>query len=148
MPSGAWVDDPYQSEVAASGIVQPMHGFDIARALAAAERRLFLLPESRYWTVCTGACLGTFGCVLAELCCCWAQSSRAVEAWIPKPRTHWWGRYIVIIIAMLQMCFNPDIARSQTCFCCRDVQLEHALLLHFASQHDEALHELQLYKQD
>ncbi|KAL0033580.1 hypothetical protein WJX79_004697 [Trebouxia sp. C0005] len=59
-----------------SGTVQPMHGFDIARALAAAERRLFLLPESR------------------------------------------------------------------------EVQLEHALLLYFAGQWDEAYQELQLYKQD
>ena len=39
---------PISLEVAASGSVQPMHGFDIARALAAAERRLFLLPDSRY----------------------------------------------------------------------------------------------------
>ena len=35
-------------DIAASGAVQPMHGFDIARSLAAAERRLFLLPDSRY----------------------------------------------------------------------------------------------------
>jgi hypothetical protein len=39
---------PITLEVAANGSVQPMHGFDIARALAAAERRLFLLPDSRY----------------------------------------------------------------------------------------------------
>jgi len=39
---------PISLDVAASGSVQPMHGFDIARALAAAERRLFLLPDSRY----------------------------------------------------------------------------------------------------
>ncbi|DBA77701.1 TPA: hypothetical protein ACH3X2_008400 [Trebouxia sp. C0005] len=67
---------PISLGVAASGTVQPMHGFDIARALAAAERRLFLLPESR------------------------------------------------------------------------EVQLEHALLLYFAGQWDEAYQELQLYKQD
>ncbi len=39
---------PITLDAAASGTVQPMHGFDIARALAAAERRLFLLPDSRY----------------------------------------------------------------------------------------------------
>ena len=39
---------PITLDIAASGSVQPMHGFDIARALAAAERRLFLLPDSRY----------------------------------------------------------------------------------------------------
>lgn len=38
---------PISLDIAASGTVQPMHGFDIARALAAAERRLFLLPDSR-----------------------------------------------------------------------------------------------------
>ncbi|DBB00582.1 TPA: hypothetical protein ACH3X3_002277 [Trebouxia sp. C0006] len=66
---------PITLEVAANGSVQPMHGFDIARALAAAERRLFLLPDSR------------------------------------------------------------------------EVQLEHALLLYFAGEWDEAYQELQLYKQ-
>lgn len=29
---------------------------------------------------------------------------------------------------------------------CREAQLEHALLLHFAGQHDDALQELKLYK--
>lgn len=38
---------PITLEVAASNAVGPLHGFDIARALAAAERRLFLLPDSR-----------------------------------------------------------------------------------------------------
>ena len=31
--------------------------------------------------------------------------------------------------------------------CCREIQLEHALLLYFASQFDEALQEMQLYGQ-
>ena len=39
---------PITLDIAANGSVQPMHGFDIARALAAAERRLFLLPDSRH----------------------------------------------------------------------------------------------------
>ena len=33
-------------DTAASGAVQPMHGHHIARALAATERRLFLLPHT------------------------------------------------------------------------------------------------------
>ena len=33
--------------MAADGAVQPMHGYHITRALAAAERRFFLLPDSR-----------------------------------------------------------------------------------------------------
>lgn len=38
---------PIDVQVAASGKVQPLEGFDVARALAAAERRLLLLPKSR-----------------------------------------------------------------------------------------------------
>ena len=38
---------PITLGVAADEAVGPLHGFDIARALAAAERRLFLLPDSR-----------------------------------------------------------------------------------------------------
>lgn len=39
---------PINVQVAASGKVQPMDGFDIKRALAAAEARVVLLPEARY----------------------------------------------------------------------------------------------------
>lgn len=38
---------PIDVQVAASGKVQPMTGFDVERALATAERRLVLLPEAR-----------------------------------------------------------------------------------------------------
>lgn len=38
---------PINVQVAASGKVQPMDGFDIKRALAAAEARAMLLPEAR-----------------------------------------------------------------------------------------------------
>ena len=39
---------PLDVQAAASGKVQPMEGFDIRRALAAADKRLILLPEARY----------------------------------------------------------------------------------------------------
>ena len=38
---------PISVESAASGALTPMQGFDIERALAAAERCLFLQPEAR-----------------------------------------------------------------------------------------------------
>ena len=38
---------PISPQAAASGAVAPMQGYDIERALAAAERRLVLLPSSR-----------------------------------------------------------------------------------------------------
>lgn len=40
-------------QTVAIGKVQPVNGYDISRALAAAERRLFLLPESRCATCST-----------------------------------------------------------------------------------------------
>lgn len=39
---------PIDVQAAASGKVQPLEGFDIGRALAAADKRLVLLPEARY----------------------------------------------------------------------------------------------------
>ena len=38
---------PIDLQTVATGKVQPMNGCDVSRALASAERRLFLLPESR-----------------------------------------------------------------------------------------------------
>lgn len=38
---------PISVQVATDGIVQPMNGFNIKRALAAAEARAMLLPEAR-----------------------------------------------------------------------------------------------------
>ena len=38
---------PISLEAAATGAVTPMEGYDIERALAAAERRLLLEPEAR-----------------------------------------------------------------------------------------------------
>ena len=54
---------PINLEVAASGAVQPLQGFDIARALAAAERRLFLLPHSRCYSTHQAEFTQLYGCM-------------------------------------------------------------------------------------
>ena len=50
---------PISVQVAASGKVQPMDGFDIKRALAAAEARVVLLPGAR----CVSSMTGLFSAV-------------------------------------------------------------------------------------
>lgn len=88
---------PISLGVAASGTVQPMHGFDIARALAAAERRLFLLPESRY-TCCVfsstwlrmkslaadDVCQNSWLALFEHMCCVFVESCRRKPMWSYK----------------------------------------------------------------